>query len=177
MTARRISRLVLRNCRMILTSTQFEKAGDVVTSTANTSKLIEKTKYIRKHVVFKGTFTVSFPGSDEPEEAGVEGEVFPRRSTYKINDSKFSVTATADLAQYYCVLPGYISDELTQTDIVILAGQSHTVAQGTVAFVFGNNYQINSNTNNENQVVACENSSAVITALDNCKIVEFVVIG
>ena len=176
--AKRTSRAVLRNTQVIMTSTQLDD-GESVTSTMNIStSTLTKDVYVRKHVVYNGAFTVSFPGADEPDEPGVPGEVFPRRETYRVSQSRFTVTATKPNSTYYCVFPIYETDKLNQVDTVLNPGESLTVNTCTVAFVFGSNFTVNGTTStNTEAAVACETKTATISAQsESCQVVEISVV-
>jgi hypothetical protein len=168
---------------MYLTSTVYENVGDSINTTMELSEShpgteeILRNSYVKKHVVFNGSFTVSFPGTDEPDEPGVPGEVFPRRNTYKVSNQEFTVTATSPMSKYYCVMPVYsITDRVFQKDIYISSGESHTINVATVGFVFGNGFTVNGNTATTTaSVLACENNSATVVALEDTHIIEFTV--
>jgi hypothetical protein len=179
----RTSKAVLRKAQIFLTSTVYENVGDTINTRMELSDshpgtdVILRQSYVKKHVVYEGTFTVSFPGTDEPDEPGVPGEVFPRRDTYKVDKEEFVVTATSPMSKYYCVMPIYsITDQIFQKDIFIKAGESHTIKVATVGFVFGNGFEVNGKTSEATQaVLACENNSATIVALEDTHIIEFTV--
>lgn len=176
--AKRTSRAVLRNAQLIMTSTQLDE-GESVTSTMNIStSTLTKDVYVRKHVVYNGEFTVSFPGADEPDEPGIPGEVFPRRETYRVSQSRFAVTATKPNSTYYCVFPIYETDKLNQVDTVLNPGESLTVNTCTVAFVFGSSFTVNGTTaTNTEAALACETKTATIVAQsDSCQVVEISVV-
>lgn len=176
--AKRTSRAVLRNAQVIMTSTQLDD-GESVTSIMNIStSTLTKDVYIRKHVVYTGAFTVSFPGADEPDEPGVPGEVFPRRDFYNVSESKFTVTATKPDSIYYCVFPIYETDKLNQVDRTLNPGESITVNTCTVAFVFGSNFTVNGTTStNTEAAIACETKTAVISAQsESCQVIEISVV-
>jgi hypothetical protein len=139
----------------------------------NTSTLT-KDVYTRKHVVYSGAFTVSFPGTDEPDEPGVPGEVFPRRESYKVDGSRFTVTSTQPNSTYYCVFPIYETDKMVQIDRILNPGESITVNTCTVAFAFGSDFAVNGTTSTTTEVaLACETKTATITAQTSaCQIVE-----
>lgn len=179
MSAIRTSRSVLRKAQMFLTSTKLDHANESVTSTMNiTTSTLTKDVYVRKHVVFEGAFTVSFPGTNEPDEPGVPGEVFPRREAYAVDGSRFTVTATSPNSVYYCVFPIYENDKIKQVDTVIDPGGSITVNTCTVAFVFGTDFTVNGvATTSTAKVIACETQSAAIVAqTGTCQVIEFTVV-
>jgi hypothetical protein len=177
MAAKRISRTVLRNCGLYVTTTLFENAGDTaVTTMQNVQGVVTMDTYTRKHVIFKGSFKASFPGTDQPDELSSVGDVAPTRDTYIIQDSQFVIEALEDNSQYYCVIPGYLLDKLSYQTIDLAAGESRTINQGTLGFVFGTDYTINGSAATDTEVVACENNSAQIQAVTPCQVIEFVVV-
>ena len=178
MTARRISRTVLRNCKLYVTSTLFENAGDsVITTMKNVVSTVSLDTYTRKHMIFKGQFKASFPNTDQPDEFTSAGDVAPTRDSYTIVDSTFNIEALEDNSQYYCVIPGYATDKLNWTTTELAVGETYTIRQKSMGFVFGTNYTINGSVANDNEALACENNDAVIVATEACKVVEFRVEG
>jgi hypothetical protein len=178
MATSRTSRVLLRNSKIILTSTKFDDKGDSVTSTMNISTgTMTKEVYTRKHVVYSGAFVASFPGTDEPSEYGGLGVSFPTKEAYKIADNRFTVTADEPGSVYYCVFPIYDTDKIVQVERTLAPGDTVTVSSGTVAFVFGSNFMVNGTTSTEiKTVLACEKKSAVIAAqTENCQLLELTI--
>ncbi len=175
MAVKRNSRVVLRNCRMIMTSTLFEQAGDVVTATLDVGENIQLANYVRKHVLFSGAITVGFPDSAEPPELGVPGSTFPTRETYQLSQAAFTLTADVDNTLYYCLLPGSVRERLICREFELAAGDVFSVDVRHVAFVFGADYSVNQTARTQPSVLACENNSSLIQATAACKVVDFYV--
>lgn len=173
MAAKRTEKLVLRNSKIVLTSTVFDSVNDTVDVAANVPDELIFSKYVRRHVVFKGGFKASFANTGEADEFGGEGYVFPTRETYKIHNYKYQITALEDGSIYYCVLPGYSDHRLNEEVIDLAAGQTYEIQNPKVAFVFGTNYTSGSQINNATKVFCCENSSLTITANDPCKLLVY----
>jgi len=178
MTARRSTKKIFRNSGMMLTSTKFDTAGEFVTSTMNiTTSTLTKSVYIRRHIVSLGHVTVSFPGTDEPSVLGPLGASFPyEKEEYKISDNSFRVTADEPGSQYYCVIPLFAGDNTWQVNTELVPGGEHVVNTGTIAFVYGNDFTVNStqvSSANSATVLACEFGNAHIVATEPTKIVEF----
>ena len=172
MAAKRTTKLVLNNAKIVLTSTLFETAGDQINVTVNDNQ-ITLANYTRRHVVLDGSFVASFPNTAEADEIiNVQG-VWPTKAGYPLSDSIFVVRANANNSLYYCVIPQFMSDQLTVVKTSLSLGQSHTINKGVVGFVFGNQYTVNGIVNTSRGVIACEISSAVIVATQSCTIIEF----
>ena len=176
MAVTRNSRVVLRNCRLIMTSTLFEKAGDMVTATLDVGEHITLDNYVRRHILLHGALTVSYPGTDQPSEGGLPGGVFPTREFYPLSDATFAITAEEDNTLFYCVLPGYNNERLTYREFTLEPGDVYSVDVKHVAFVYGDNYTVNSNTRTQASVLACENNSSLIQATEACRGVDFYII-
>jgi len=180
MATKRTSRQVLRNAQLIMTATSFENGGDSVTSTMNiTTSTLDKSVYVRRHVITKGHFTVSFPGTDTPSESGGAGDgldkVFPKQDSYVISSSTFVVTANEPNSEYYCVFPIYPGDNIGQVTTELSAGEQYVVNTRSVAFVYGDDFSVNGARATANPtVLACEHTSATITANTlACEILQF----
>ena len=176
MAVTRNSRVVLRNSRIIMTSTLFEKAGDMVTATLDVGEHITLENYVRRHILLRGALTVSYPGTDQPAEGGLPGGVFPTRDFYPLSDATFAITAEQDDTLFYCVLPGYGTDRLTYREFDLAPGDVYSVDVKHVAFVYGTNYAVNQTTRTQPSVLACENNSSLIQATEACKGVDFYII-
>ena len=178
MSAKRSTKKLFRNIGIMLTATKFDRAGEFVTSSMNiTTSTLTKSVYVRRHIASIGSFTLSFPGTDEPSEPRALGEVFPyEKEEYKISDNSFRVTADSAGSQYYCIIPLYPGDNTWQANVNLNAGESHVVNTGTVAFVYGSDFTVNESpvaSANTATVLACEFGNAHIVATEPVKIVEF----
>jgi hypothetical protein len=172
MPASRTSKALVGNKKIVLTSTMFDNTGDDVVAKVNADS-ITLSNYTRRHVILKGSFTASFPGTDEVDEVISTGSMWPTRASYQLLSSTFVVTANSPGSTYYCVIPANVSDQLTINEIALTPGQSHVVNKGVVVFVFGTNYTVNGGANIANGVFACENSSAIVRATQSCTVLEF----
>ena len=172
MATKRTSRVVLRNCRLIMTSTLFEQAGDFVSAKVNEGENLMLDRYARRHILSKGHITVTYPGTDQPGTPGNAGTVFPKQD-YQLVDQTFVLTADEPDTVYYCIIPGFSTGMVTVKETLLSAGDSYTVDALKVAFVFGNNYIVNGTAKTSSDVFACENNPAGITAVEDCKIAEF----
>jgi hypothetical protein len=161
---------------MIMTSTLFEQAGDVVTATLDVGENIQLSNYVRKHVLFSGAITVGFPGSDEPPELGVPGSTFPTRDTYQLSQASFTLTADADNTLYYCLLPGSAREQLVCREFELSPGDVFSVDVKHVAFVFGSDYTVNQTARTQPSVLACENNGSLVQATSACKVVDFYIL-
>jgi hypothetical protein len=159
-----------------MTSTLFEKAGDMVTATLDVGEHITLDNYVRRHILLHGALTVSYPGTDQPSEGGLPGGVFPTREFYPLSDATFAITAEEDNTLFYCVLPGYNNERLTYREFTLEPGDVYSVDVKHVAFVYGDNYTVNSNTRTQASVLACENNSSLIQATEACRGVDFYII-
>lgn len=175
MASRRTSRQVLRNCQLILTSTEFDDAGDFVTSKMNIdTSTLTLSVYTRRHICTKGNFTLSFPGTSTPSEYRGLTEVFPSKDSYELSGSSFVVTAGEPGSVYYCVIPAMPGDTIKQTEITINPNDVITLPKRSVNFVYCEGYVLNGLTNtNSVNVLACENTSATIVAQTTGTIVQF----
>jgi hypothetical protein len=171
----RISRASFKTCGVGLTSTLFENAGEtaVVTLSGSKNNQIDVSIYHRRHIIFKGTFLVSFPNTDEPAEHMSEGLVFPNRENYQLNNSQFTVTSLEPGSVYYCILPLRHTIHLTRSDVSLNAGDTKVLDQGTLNFIFGKSFRINGELVADRDVVACERSSAELLAETDCHVVSF----
>ena len=179
MATRRISRALLRNCGMFLTSTLYEKAGDRIVSTSNIPISIALTdkNYIWKHVVTGGSFKTLFSNSDESDEYTTYGNVWPSRSRYRVSNNSVIVEALEDNSEYYCVLPGYQTDRLVwQVNHLSTAGETRSIPFRTLAFVFGQQYTVNGSPVQGKRVYACERNDIEVQCVEPCKIIEFTTI-
>jgi hypothetical protein len=172
MPALRTSKAIVGNSKIILTSTAFDNTGDSVIAKVNADSLT-LSDYTRRHVIFKGSFTMTFPGTSEASETSPVGTMWPTRSTYQLLSSTFIVTADSPGSTYYCVIPANAADQLTINEVALTPGQNHVVQKGVVAFVFGNSYTVNGSVNSANGVFACENNSATVHATSACTVLEF----
>lgn len=173
MAAKRTEKLALRNSRIILTSTTFDHAGDSVEVKANVRDELVYSKYVRRHIAFRGHFSVSFPNTTEVTEVKPQGTVFPTKEKYQLDNYKYMVTADEDNSTYYCVLPGYQDCRLIEEFIELDAGQLYQIIPPKVVFSFGRNYTAGENIHNDSQVFCCENSSLTITANEPCKLLVY----
>ena len=164
--------VILRKAKLAITSATFASAGDIIDATVNAPNLV-LANYTRRHVALTGGFTVSFPGSQEPSEAWNTGGVWPTRPSYQLTDSEMRATATADGSVFYCVMPIFSRDQLNVTRVSLSPGQTHLLDLRSVGFVFGDSYQVNGEAKTQNQVFACENSTATIQAVHACQIIVF----
>lgn len=178
MPARRTSRLVLRNCQLMLTSTLFSEQNDSATTQVKnaTDRLILQ-QYTTSNVCTQGSFTVSYPGTNEPDDLVETGTMWPSRDSYPLHNSSLTVTANQAGSQYYCVFPLYPSDGLVRSAVTLTTqGQEHQVPLGSVAFVFGTDYTVNGQAAADAgyEVIACETIAAqIIAGTAPCKILEF----
>ena len=174
MAIRRTQRLVLRKSKMILTSTVFDQAQEYADADVeNTVNLLDKIKYVRRHVVFKGEFKASFPGTTESDEFGQEGYVFPTKQYYALSNAKFRITPLIDNSIYYCVIPVGVGALLDSETYNLVKDQTFTFEEQNVYFIFCNSYYLNGESKTGNLVVACENSSSYFLANDTCQIIRF----
>lgn len=167
MAAKRSLKKVLRNCNLILTSTIFENAGDFVTSTVdNADDLLVTAKYTRRHINFSGEFVLSFPGTEEPDEPAPLAHVFPSKEFYDLKDGKFTVTATKAGSQYYCIIPGYITQQIESKQYVIFQNETKILEKNRLYFIYntGPTYLLNDVEQTAKKILACEESSATLIA-------------
>jgi hypothetical protein len=160
----------------MLISTLFrEQNRSETTQVKNATTLLQKSRYTNAGVVTQGSFTASFPGTNEPDETGSIGTIWPSRDSYALDNGSFTITALEPDSRYYCVFPIYLSDTLERSEITLSQeGAEHVVARGTVAFLFGSDYAVNGATATGNDVIACESAAATILAGQQpCRIVEF----
>lgn len=158
-----------------MTSTLFENAGDVVTATLDEGENIQLANYVRRHVLFSGAITVSYPGTDQPSESGPPERLFPTRDHYPLSGATFALTADEDNTLYYCLLPGYVRDRVVCREFELALGDVFSVDVGHVAFVFGSNYSVNQTARSQPSVLACENNSSLIQATEACRVIDFYV--
>jgi hypothetical protein len=177
MATRRISRALLRNCGMFLTSTLYENAGDRTTSKIPTELAHVDKNYTQKHVVTNGSFRTLFPNTDESDEHITYGNVWPARSRYQIGDNSVIVEALEDNSEYHCVLPNYQTDRLVwQVNHLSTAGETRSIPFKTLAFVFGQQYTVNGSPVQGKRVYACERNDIEVQCVEPCKIIEFTTI-
>lgn len=175
MAVKRLPKTVLRKSNLLLSTHVYENVGDVETAEfKNVEAELFKDRYHVRHVLLKGQGVMSFPGSAEPDIPFNPGDVFPANSVYLTNNGACSIVSTMADSRYFCVIPGYANRSLVEETTILSTGQSRNIPMGTVAFVFSNNYTVNGNSYSENQIFACENSSAVVVSnTDNCKVLEY----
>ena len=159
---------------MYLTTTRYANAGDSLVATLKTTT-VTQSNYHRKHLLFNGNVTVSFPNTNEPDEIVNVGDVWPSKDSYQLSASTFIATADVPGSLFYCIIPIKEANTIDVNRVNLDAGQNIAVNTGTVAFVFGDQYTVNDNLNAEKNVFACENSSAVIAAVNSCTVVTFAI--
>jgi hypothetical protein len=176
----RTSKVVLRKSQLFLTSTTMHEGEEFSVNMSVTTSTIVKDFYVKKHITYKGEITMSFPGTDEPDDVGPPGTVFPGRDTYKVHNYQFKAKATAQgtSSTYYCVIPTFASDRLSQEDLILNPGDTITINTGTVAFAFGSSFMVNGVISTTAEaVLACENNPATLTAQDtSCRVVKMAVL-
>lgn len=167
MAAKRSLKKVLRNCNLILTSTVFENEGDFVTSTVeNATDMLAMAKYTRRHINFSGEFVLSFPGTKEADEPAPLAHVFPSKEFYSLKDGQFRVTATKAGSQYYCIIPGYITQQIETKQYVIFENETKILEKNRLYFIYntGPGYSLNGIQETSKKILACETASALLTA-------------
>lgn len=176
MAALRTRRRILKTCQMMLLTTTYQEASDSITAQVrNADNLLERDRYTMAHLGLEGSFSMSFPGSAEPEEIGLVGEVWPIRSQYQLSQGTFTVTALSSGSKYLCVVPLYPSDRVVHSQFTLDQNQpERTVSTGSVAAIFGSDYTINGVACSGVEVIACETQSALIQRTSSdCQLIEF----
>ena len=153
----------------------MEHADEMITARLDVGTDIHLSTYVRRHIVFKGSITVGYPGTDQPSDQKNLGDMFPVREFYPLVDSTFSLTAGEDNSIYYCIIPGYGNDTLNCIETVLSVGEVYTIKKCRVAFVYGKNYTVNNQARTDNSVLACETDNVTVVATETLKLVEFVV--
>lgn len=163
--------------KMYVTLTHFDSAQDYLRyafDKTDTIPIVNSSNYFEKQMVIAGSLLVEFPGMD-PITA-TPGYIWPEDGIdYNVDSSGVPVTAIEDNTRLYCVHP-YPGDSLDINRVTLSSGDSHTISQGTIALVFGNNFTVNGNVSTDNpKILVCQNGDAGIVASSECKIVKFTV--
>lgn len=173
MPTTRNQRLLLRRSRLLLIRTDFDNIGDSLeTEISNCNNCLQTDLYPRLHIALMGSFELTF-GPDELPQSGGPGAIFPTRPQYQLLNSTIKATALEPNSVYYCIVPVNLTHKLIHNSYSLEPNQTHTLNQHNVYFVFGTAYTVNTTTYNQNDVIACENNSATLTALTPCLIQEF----
>jgi hypothetical protein len=161
-----LKKIVLKNCRIILSPSIYDNVGDSIVRNLTIPKITQETYTIR-HIIVKGGFTINFPNSSEPSKSGKASVVFP----YEDYDAtSFEIVADQPNSSYYCVLPE-AGKTLNQTKTNLTAGQTLVIEPTQVGFIFGQNFTVNGKPQTDFYVAACENNAATIVATQPCTVV------
>ena len=164
--ASRGSRNIMRSARCVLVKTQFGKVGDSVEFTMPKPGLLTPENFTRKTIVTRGSFCTKFDDSDDYTRTK---EIWPLRE--HAHPGKFSTFSLEENSQYYCVIPLNGLELITSTQ-QLDSGTVVELAVGTINFVYGENYQINSIDYSGTDLFAIEKNPVTLTATDTVTLVQ-----
>ena len=125
-----------------------------------------------KSMLTIGSIRFELPDIGFVEERGIApGAIFPGPKA--IAQTKFKITALEDNTHIHCVHPLQDGGKIIYIETDFSAGNSVDVPKGNLAFVFGNNYMINSDTYSNFHIFAVQNSNITINLINNAKVVIF----
>jgi len=145
----------------LLHKTTFEKAGDTASFAV---RPFSRLTYPIRHVVASGSFACKFPGTGRQDDPMPDlGGVWPLDTQYDV--TTFNVEALTDNASYYCVAPAAGGELGVDERVSVAAGETCTVEQGKIVFVYGERFTINGTENVGNEVFLAETGPAEIVAV------------
>ena len=156
--ASRGSRVLVRSANCVLVKTQFGNVGDQVEFTMPTAGTLTPENFTRKTIVTSGKFCTHFEDGDDITTVK---EAWPIRE--HAHPGKFKTTALEKNSQYYCVIP-VNSKELIVTNQELSAGETLELPIGTINFVYGEDYTVNSKAYSTTDVFAVDKQTAILTA-------------
>jgi len=164
--ASRGSRNIMRSARCVLVKTQFGKVGDSVEFTMPEPGLLTPENFTRKTIVTAGSFCTKF---DDGDDYTMVKEIWPLNQHR--HPGKFSTFSLEENSQYYCVIPLNGLELITSTQ-QLNSGTVVELAVGTINFVYGQNYQINSIDYSGTDLFAIEKNPATLTVTDTVTLVQ-----
>jgi hypothetical protein len=164
--ASRGSRVLVRSANCVLVKTQFGNIGDQVEFTMPTAGTLTPENFTRKTIVTSGKFCTHFEDGDDITTVK---EAWPLREHQ--HSGKFKTTALEKNSQYYCVIP-VNSKELIVTNQELVEGEILELPIGTINFVYGEDYTVNSKAYNTTDVFAVDKQTAILTATASLTLVQ-----
>lgn len=184
MNPTRTNVLNLKDLDLFVSSTSFQKNQSI--DLKFLSVFPDQNNYFYKNVLFKGSFTCSYPGHTSSKEIVKSGYVGPISSceglkiptalnkimVNKIGVLNMKLTANENDTIYYCVRAR--EDKKVIDDIYRLnENQSITIPQGRFFFVFSKDYSVDEKKKTNDGVYLSETKSVLIKSIQKCKIVSF----
>lgn len=176
--------LHLEKLDLFISSTTFAKGQSI--DLKFLSLLPDQDNYFYRNIVFKGSFTCSFPGLTPKVDlvkAGYmgplstqEGLKIPQNLNNLILSKKgvlnMTLTAEEDDTIYYCVRAREDKKVIDEIDR-LTSNESKMIPNRRFFFVFGKNYIVDGNTKNQNGVFLSETKEVLVKAVEPCRIVAF----
>lgn len=176
--------LHLEKLNLFISSTTFAKGQAI--DLKFLSLLPDQSNYFYRNVVFKGSFTCSYPGLTSKVDilkagylgplSSQEGLKMPQNLSNLIISRKgvlnMTLTADKDDTIYYCVRAR--EDKKVMDDIYRLTtNESKIISNHRFFFVFGKNYIVDGNSKTQNGVFLSETKEVLVKAIEPCRIVAF----
>ena len=156
--ASRGNTVLVRSARCLLIKTQFNKAGDENVFTMPAAGVLTPVNFTRKTIVTRGSFCTEF---EDGNDYTYTKEIWPLKEHQ--HPGKFTTKALEANSEYYCVVPTNKKEMITSTQ-ELAVGETIELAVGTVNFVYGENYQVNSKTYNAVDVFVADKQAATLVA-------------